>query len=30
VSWIGLVEAKKNNAIAQSKPRNFDEWIPRH
>ena len=25
----GLVEAKKCNALAQGKPRNFDEWILR-
>lgn len=25
----GLVEAKVNNTLAQSKPKNFDEWILR-
>ena len=25
----GLIEAKKQNALAQGKPRNFDDWILR-
>lgn len=29
LALTGLVEAKKQNALAQGKPRNFDDWILR-